>query len=484
MPMLVRDYFRAYGRHAATAYAETGSEIAGLHDFRFEDGWMYAAVPNDDDAADRWRRHAQLCNELTDSGSSFYESVARPEIERRLRDLRRRRPRSRSLPSAVRYLELALENYAFIFGYLHWKLFAMDGWDWATGFAEVTGEPKEEAAVLLQGLEHRTAHMVRELRQLARLHQRGDDEGLQAGLGRFLRRYGRRTGSGYGSAIEWATPTWAMRPELALEVVRSYAKQDLDALDAAEREAKRRRVTSLRRVRRKLAAEPELLARFERSYRRARQEALDMENSNALIEQESNGIYREAIDLVGRTLVDLGILDEPDDVFHLGLEELQALADDSASIDAASLVSVRKADIDEQAKTKPPPVLGQEPAAKPDRPEPTLPEDNTVRGTGVSTGSASGRAVVAQPAPAPPEVEPGDILVCNDLGPAWTPIVPLLAGMVLDHGGIYQHAAIVAREYGIPAVLETKVATKVIPNGSTIAIDAAAGTVEVVATAR
>jgi pyruvate,water dikinase len=451
-----------------------------MHHFRFVDGWTYVEAVSDDEAAAKWQRHCDRCNELTDAGTSYYESVARPEIERRLTDLRRRRPRGESLESAVRYLDLALENNAYVFGDLHWKLFAMDGFDWATEFAEATGEPREDSAVLLQGLEHRSAQMVRELRHLARLMQTGDDEGLQSELRRFLRRHGRRTGSGYGSSIRWDTPTWAMRPELVLDVVRAYAKQDIDALEAAEHEAKQQRDRLLRRIRRQLRHDPERLARFERAYRRARQETLDMENSNALIEQETTGTYREAVDLVGRRLVAMGLLDDADDVYHLSLDELRAVSRDPRSVDVASIVPIRRMELAEQDQRRPPPVLGQEaPTKRADREPPALPADGVLRGTGVSTGSGTGRAVVAQPSPAPPDIEPGDVLVCRDLGPSWTPIVPLLAGMVLDEGALYQHAAIVAREYGIPAVLETKIATKVIPDGAVVAIDAVAGTVTV-----
>ena len=65
----------------------------------------------------------------------------------------------------------------------------------------------------------------------------------------------------------------------------------------------------------------------------------------------------------------------------------------------------------------------------------------------------------------------GDILVAPNAGPSWTPVFPLIAGLILDQGAVFQHAALVAREYHIPAVIMTREATKEIRDGQTITID-------------
>jgi pyruvate,water dikinase len=68
--------------------------------------------------------------------------------------------------------------------------------------------------------------------------------------------------------------------------------------------------------------------------------------------------------------------------------------------------------------------------------------------------------------------------VAENAGPSWTPIFPLLGGVVLDQGAVFQHAALVAREYGIPAVILTRDATNVIADGQTISVDAEQGVVD------
>lgn len=72
----------------------------------------------------------------------------------------------------------------------------------------------------------------------------------------------------------------------------------------------------------------------------------------------------------------------------------------------------------------------------------------------------------------------GDILVAANVGQEWTPVFPLLGALVLDEGALFQHAALVAREYRIPAVILTKDATTSVREGQTITVDGDAGTVQ------
>ncbi|MCI0890240.1 MAG: phosphoenolpyruvate synthase, partial [Chloroflexi bacterium] len=103
---------------------------------------------------------------------------------------------------------------------------------------------------------------------------------------------------------------------------------------------------------------------------------------------------------------------------------------------------------------------------------------NTIKGVSGSRGRATGRARVFAETDQIPDVEKGDILVAANAGPDWTPVFPLLAGLVLDQGAVFQHAALIAREYKIPAVIMTKEGTSVIRDGQTITVDGDEGIVE------
>ena len=103
----------------------------------------------------------------------------------------------------------------------------------------------------------------------------------------------------------------------------------------------------------------------------------------------------------------------------------------------------------------------------------------TDRGVGVSAGVATGKArVVLTPA----DVHPSDrdyILVCPSTDPAWTPLFLNAAGLVMERGGILSHGAVVAREYGVPAVANIPNATRHIADGQLLQIDGNAGTVSI-----
>jgi pyruvate,water dikinase len=77
------------------------------------------------------------------------------------------------------------------------------------------------------------------------------------------------------------------------------------------------------------------------------------------------------------------------------------------------------------------------------------------------------------------QMKPGDILVAGITTPAWTPLFSMAAGVVTDLGGPLSHGSIVAREYGIPAVLGTGVGTRFIQSGQRVTVDGSAGTVTV-----
>jgi pyruvate,water dikinase len=104
----------------------------------------------------------------------------------------------------------------------------------------------------------------------------------------------------------------------------------------------------------------------------------------------------------------------------------------------------------------------------------------SLMGTPASHGTATGTARIVRGPGDFARVRPGDILVCPFTDPAWTPLLRIAAGVVTEAGGVLSHAAIVARELRIPAVLGVQDATTTIHDGISIAIDGAAGTVDTV----
>ncbi len=108
-------------------------------------------------------------------------------------------------------------------------------------------------------------------------------------------------------------------------------------------------------------------------------------------------------------------------------------------------------------------------------------EDNRITGIGGSVGQGRGRVCIVKSPGEFGKLSKGDILVCTYTDPEWTPLFTLAAGVVVDTGGTLSHAAIVAREYGIPAVLAAGDATRKLKDGDMVLVDGTAGTVTVVA---
>jgi pyruvate,water dikinase len=104
---------------------------------------------------------------------------------------------------------------------------------------------------------------------------------------------------------------------------------------------------------------------------------------------------------------------------------------------------------------------------------------SVINGMGASKGVVRGRARVLRGLDEAHRLADGDVLVCRSTAPPWTPLFSIAAAVVTDSGGILSHSAICAREYGIPAVVGTQVATSRIPDGAMVLVDGARGTVTI-----
>jgi pyruvate,water dikinase len=111
---------------------------------------------------------------------------------------------------------------------------------------------------------------------------------------------------------------------------------------------------------------------------------------------------------------------------------------------------------------------------------PDGPATNTITGIAGSPGVVDGSARVILEVDQLADVQDGEILVAPFTSTSWTPVFGLIAAAVTDAGGVMCHAAIVAREYGLPAVLGTGSATKQIATGDLIRVDAANGIVTII----
>jgi phosphohistidine swiveling domain-containing protein len=192
---------------------------------------------------------------------------------------------------------------------------------------------------------------------------------------------------------------------------------------------------------------------------------------------------REVLLGFGRRLTAEGILQDVDDLWMLRRDELRTALD--SDDDVRPVVQRRRDELARGLIDGPKRFLGDPPATAERHGAlekfygRTLgpSEGRTIGGTGASPGRGSGPARVVRGPEDFRRVRSGDVLVATTTTPAWTPLFPSLAGIVTETGGILSHAAIVAREYGIPTVVGVEDATRVIPDGVTVSVDGGTGNV-------
>jgi pyruvate,water dikinase len=103
----------------------------------------------------------------------------------------------------------------------------------------------------------------------------------------------------------------------------------------------------------------------------------------------------------------------------------------------------------------------------------------TIRGLGASAGVAEGTARIVTSPDQFDQVRKGEVLVCKMTNPAWVVLFTKIGGLITDAGGALSHPAVVSREFGIPAVVGTGVATQRIQTGQRVRVNGAAGIVEI-----
>jgi phosphohistidine swiveling domain-containing protein len=181
---------------------------------------------------------------------------------------------------------------------------------------------------------------------------------------------------------------------------------------------------------------------------------------------------------LGRRLAARGLIAEQDDIFWLLASEVEAAVRGGLKAERVrEAVERRKADAARLAETELPEVFELPVTPMPGKAAER--EGDVLKGMPVSAGQARGpaRIVLSAEAAVATELRPGEVLVAPYTDAPWTPLFVPAAAVVVETGGILSHAATVAREYGIPAVVAVKGATRLIREGQVVTVDGMAGTV-------
>lgn len=316
----------------------------------------------------------------------------------------------------------------------------------------------------------------------------GSDQGRRFLLER-LEPHGQEFGYKSIWSHELSFATWRENPGPIVEAVRGYLATDYDypaAIAAVRADLE--------------AAVAELMADVPAGSDRDRlRQALDLSlgmnpltpDHHFYIDQGTNARLRLAAIAIGRRLAQDGLLDDPEDVVYLHYNELRVLMATPEAIDARSLASTRRDERERQALVRPPEWIGTATEAalafpylslwgfpeKFHRPPPAKVDEIT--GLAASSGIVEGTARLVLSTDEFDQVQQGEILVCQMTNPAWVVLFTKIGGLVTDAGGVASHPAVVAREFAIPAVVGTSLATQRIATGDRVRVNGTVGTVEV-----
>jgi pyruvate,water dikinase len=297
----------------------------------------------------------------------------------------------------------------------------------------------------------------------------------QAAIGAYLEKYGMRC----VGEIDITRPRWSERPRtlvpLILDNVRNFTAGEASRrLDRGRQAAARKERELLERLR--------ALPDGERKAEEAKGMIDRVRTFSGYREYPKYGIvsryhvYKQALLGEADRLVQAGVLRDQEDIFYLTFDELRDVVS-SRQVDRQLIRRRRDAFHSHQAFT-PPRVLTSdgEVIAGSYRRDGVPP--GALVGLPVSAGTVEGRARVIRDL-SQAHLEPGDILVTTYTDPAWTPLFLAIDGLVTEVGGLMTHGAVIAREYGLPAIVGVENATSLIRDGQRIRVHGTDGYVEI-----
>ncbi|MBE0448978.1 MAG: hypothetical protein IBX64_12965 [Actinobacteria bacterium] len=284
----------------------------------------------------------------------------------------------------------------------------------------------------------------------------------------FLKRYGHRA----VYEMDLKNPRWSEDPTYLLEFIRSQIIHPVEVdYKAMQRE---KREQAQREVKEKLGLRP---SRLKISY------LIRQTIKNAAMREKSKSIGAKGMEPVrlvfeemGNRLATRGFIDKRADVYHCTLIELISILDGSWDGQGLKLlVEERRKKHKEYEELDPPDVIIDETP----QPKAVVEEvsGEVFKGIGVAAGQATGAIRLIHHPKDGHLLQPGEILVAPSTDPGWTPLFLRASGLIMEVGGFFSHGAIVAREYGIPAVVNVPGAMRSLQDGEIVTVDGDEGKV-------
>ncbi|MFZ6027217.1 MAG: PEP-utilizing enzyme [Chloroflexota bacterium] len=516
---------------------EPYQEAILARDDRQFNGFNYTRVilfdGSPEEIAARARRNREIVGRISLRLPEIWQNEWKPELEA-LHDFWRNFDLAGATFSGLAaHLETSIANATRLYE-IHYRMgppmwFALDEFEqfYCDIFPDAT---RLDAHRLLRGFSNQTLAINRHLWQLSRTARRSpvvrlllcemsparartelermpEGRHFLGALDAFLQAFGHRS-----DLWDWGYPSWAEDPAPVFSTLRAYLLQPERNLDAALMKTTADRQQAVAEARAVLDSYPaQVIGQFERLLRAAQVALALTEDHTYYIDFNGFGWVRRVIAELGRRLAGQNRLNRPADVFYLTIGELHNMTSDR-DLNFARRAADRAAEIARWQNFPAPAELGTRPAAPlriysadgrrmarylgcwvagdeagqagflayDNNPVP-VEACQVLHGQPGSGGVVRGRARVITSLADADRLQAGDILVTTTTAPPWTPLFLTASGLVTDAGGLLSHGAVVAREFRLPAVVGTRIATAALQDGDWIEVDGNAGLVRLLA---
>lgn len=306
----------------------------------------------------------------------------------------------------------------------------------------------------------------------------------QTAIAQFMQAYGMR---GIGE-IDFGQPRWREEPTAIMHTLQSYLSIDInnapDMLFKRGEQAAKEAIETLVDAARQLPG-GWFRAKVVRAAARRIRILMGARESPKFFAVRMMGVARQALLEVGREFVSAGTFEHPDDLVFLQLNELQALSRKETPLPGVAqtwreLIIERRLAYERELRRKQVPrVLVSDGRVYYEGIGSSTDNQVVITGSPVSPGVVEGVVRVVLD-PRSTQLAPGEILVCPGTDPAWTPLFMAAGGLITEVGGMMTHGSVVAREYGIPAVVGVHQATTRLKTGQLIRVDGTMGKIQLI----
>jgi len=302
----------------------------------------------------------------------------------------------------------------------------------------------------------------------------------------FIKKHGHRG----TSCDDLYSPHWVEQPDIVLEIIKQFLlnpSANLNEVSKNAKEIKKRYEESKRKAFNRVDAShkniPIVVWRKVKIifFAKMASRYMALRENQRYYFDKSWLLIRKLLLSIGKGLAESGAIPNPEDIFHLTIDEIKLMvqnSEHSEQKDWRKIIRARIRSYKKNAQITPPYLIKNDSLYRVQEKV----DKKSFKAVGISSGTAAGQVRIISNVKDLSEVKDGEIAVVSTFHPSWTPILGVVSGMVMNYGNILSHGAVVAREYRIPVVVFNDVATSVFENGQWIEINGDTGRIRIIAT--